>query len=224
MVKPIIWNGLLTYYGWNRPWEIEDDSKRTHDLREAFWDFAEQLNDQIAHHVAARDLYELAAGNHPDPDMVQPKSGYALRFETRGEGIILSAREPWGFSNVAAYLGTALASLNARHIMVRSSGGRFQIRADPDRLKLSPEVRYAAETNMGAIMPGDEKTICRAGEGRECCVFLTAGAGGFECAKFAGSLADHLIARKVEGTIHAARIGNCRNVGRLPTPDQEESA
>jgi hypothetical protein len=207
-------SGVLTYYGWTRPWEIEEErpGRLTHDLREEFWNFAEANKKALASQDAVRDSYSLAC---------DPTSTRAIDFAQRGGGILVSETVNFGFTNVASYLGGVLMGLNARHVIATISPARFHIRADPDHLNV-PAVEYRGEGKMSVGPEGFETSLCRAGQGRDCCIFLMVGAGGFECAKFDGSVAEHLVERKMLGTMNAGRIGNCRNAGRQPS-DKEQT-
>lgn len=207
--------GVLTYWGWQKPWEIESrpghdqagsDPNVTLDLRDFFWSFAEKHKGALARQDVARDSLAL---------VVDSDAGHAIDFDTRGGGILISGRTVFGFVNVTAYLGLTLQALNSRHVIVTVGDDRFHIRADPDHMNV-PEVKYGpyASGNMCTVPDSYLKDVCKAGAGLDCCVFLVAGAYGFECAKFSGSLADHLVERKMLGTMHAGRIGNCRCTGR----------
>jgi hypothetical protein len=198
--------GILTYYGWQRPWEIEEErpGRKTHDLRELFWDFAETHKGAAVRQDANRDAFALA---------LDSASTRAIDFHTRGGGILVSETVDFGFTNVVSYLGAVMMGLNARHVIASIDPTRFHIRADPDHLNV-PAVKYQDPGNMCRVPDSFLDDVCKAGKGRDCCIFLCAGAGGFECAKFAGSVSDHLVERKVLGTINASRIGNCRNAGR----------
>ncbi|KQU96478.1 hypothetical protein [Devosia sp. Root105] len=201
-------SGRLEYLSWDRPWKVGELDAAPH-----FWDVAESLQNIRAEHAYHRDGYTLRAN---------PEAVTELRHGGRGNGAgLFNADGRFGFSNVAAYLEWSLCALNGRTVnLIVSPSTIFSIEAAA--FEEVPEVRFFGEGNMSRgspdAAPNDEfvKRVCQPGSA-DCCIFLTAGADGFSCAKFSGSTARLLLDRKAEGTMRASRIGNCRIVGREPS-------
>ena len=72
---------------------------------------------------------------------------------------------------------------------------------------------YFTDGNSCEVPSDAEKTFCKAGQ-HDCCIFLSAGTGGFHCEKFNSPLARMLLDRLAKGAIRASRIGNCALLGR----------
>jgi len=196
----IVIEGRLEYLGWRRPWNIETRGNRI-DLSVEFWKVARGLKDKPAAMEYQRDLFAIKA---------DPASPSNLEYNVEGEGVIVSRRESFGFSNVAAYCETILCNLNGREVIVAIEDAGFKVFANPQQVV--PSVKFRNPGNMCRIPAGHEQTVCGVKTG-DACIFLTVSADGFGCAKFS-SLARHLLDRKAEGTMRATRIGNCRNDGR----------
>lgn len=197
-------SGKLEYLGWDRPWMVGE-----RDVSRLFWETAACLKDRLATQTYSRDGYALTA---------DPLAGMKLEHEGRGSRPGLFKEDgSFGFTNVAAYLEMALWRLNGRTVNVMCAPEAvFSIEAAA--FEQVPEVRYY-DGNMSRgspdAGPNDEfvRRVCKPST-VDCCIFLTAGADGFACAKFSGWLTQSLLDRKAEGTLRATRIGNCRNIGR----------
>jgi hypothetical protein len=200
----IVIEGRLEYLGWRRPWNIETRGNKI-DLSVEFWKVASALKDTPSAMEYQRDLIGIAA---------DPASPFNLEYNVEGEGVIISRREGFGFSSVVYHCESIFCALNGREVIVAIEEAGFKVFANPQ--EVVPSVKFYGDGNMSRIRPGDERAVCGVATG-DACIFLTASAKGFECAKFS-SFARHLLDRKAEGTIRATRIGNCRNVGREETP------
>ncbi|RWX72520.1 hypothetical protein [Mesorhizobium sp. M2A.F.Ca.ET.039.01.1.1] len=201
--------GTLEYLGWQRPWTLTAEDGSTRDISADFWDAAERLKGKPTSMDARGDSIALRA---------DPASEYELIFETRGEGILISKMPSfrWGFSNVLYYFEQHMHNLNSRRIEVEIAEDRFALIARD--AEDTPAVYYS-DGNLAAIPEGWERSICRVGEGKNTCIFFTAGAGGFSCAKFSGPMGRMLLERHAAGQMNAGRIGNCRIAGRKDSGD-----
>lgn len=198
------YNGILTFYGWFESWSLVDDKGGNVDLKEEFWKAADQMKSKPAAMTCRRDFFKLAKDE---------ESELNLEFINRGDGAVVSKREGFGFSSVHSYLEAICQSLNSRRVIVTIEPAGFEIRADPDALNV-PALEIDPSTgNMCKVSDEVFRTVCKPGQGAETCIFIAAGAGGIQCAKFSGSMAREILRRKVEGTMSAGRIGNCRCKG-----------
>lgn len=193
--------GPLEYLGWQYPtWKIGID----HDLKGAFWRFAEKNRDQPCRQEYSRGSYTLTA---------DPEAEFDLSYNESGLGILLTKRKRggFGFTNVTAYLEWALQALNGRDVIAEISDTKFTVAADPGENVFG--VYFTSPGNSARIPDGAENSICKVGTS-EACLFTSFSTKGFRCEKFSGSTAGMLLARKAEGTIRAQRIGNCALLGR----------
>lgn len=53
----------------------------------------------------------------------------------------------------------------------------------------------------------EAKTICRLGQGSECCAFLVVGGNGFECIRMSSSISGIIFDRLEQGTMNAKGRG-----------------
>ena len=140
-----------------------------------------------------------------------PESEFEFEYKP-GEVILLKNTREFGMSNVHAYLDDSLTWLSGRMVTVTTCWQELKIEAIDSSLVQG--VQFVCEGNMAEVPEGFEKTLCKVGHGKDCCVFLVCGSRGFECSKFSGSMATHLLGRLANGDINAGRIGDCRLVGR----------
>lgn len=196
----IVVEGRLEYLGWSRPWSVFNEGRIAADLSLPFWAVAQRLKGKSASMPVAPDSFSLKTDT---------ASEYDLEFDEVGAGIIVSKRDGFGFTNVLAYCEAILCNLNGREIIASIEEESFSVFANPQ----APEVPALKRKREGGnLIPiSDEIVRSRCGAGTaDACIFIVAGSGGFECAKFAQSLTRTLLDRKATGTMRATRIGNCR--------------
>jgi len=194
--------GRLLYMGWfNKPWNLMTESDEVD-----FWpmvnEFFISLNGKSANHDQTRDSYVLFADE-----------GSEFQFKyVPDESVLLEKLKSFGMSNVHAYFDSSLIWLSGRMVEVEiEDGKRIKFIADKDEEVHG--VYFVGEGNSCEVLSGDERTVCKIGQS-DCCVFLTAGSGGFCCEKFNGSIARMLLDRLAKGFIRASRIGSCKVLGR----------
>ncbi len=190
--------GRLFYMGWfNRPWNLLVKDGTKVDLWPIVDKFLESLNGQFSDHKQGADSYILR---------FDKKSDFKLEY-LRDELIILKRDGGFGFSNVHAYLDTALVWLSGRMINIEiEDKKRIKFFADKSEKVLS--LCLSGNSSSYMIPEGVEKTICKIGQ-PDCCIFPAISPEGFECRKFSGPIARDLLDRLAKGTIRASRIGNC---------------
>jgi hypothetical protein len=199
----IEFTGKLVFHGWDAPWLVFGDTG-ANDLSPAFWELAERLKGEPT--TLSYDLGMIRLG-------ADPVSDFDLLFEEIGGGIIVKKRDGLGFSNVAAYLEWAMQAMNARDVIAIVSDEAIVLTAvDPPG---TFGVYYKGEGNQAEIPPGAERTVCKIGDGKETCIFLTCGPDGFRCGKFCGPTHRLLLHRHFNGEMQAGRIGGCRILGRV---------
>ena len=196
--------GRLRYCGWdNTPWDLTTDEGQIIDLQPLIIAAIARLHGEPAKHESGADFYLIG----PDPE-----SDFDLKCAPDGR-IWLDKRGEFGFSNVIAYLDTALVWLSGRLVIVTiDDDGRVEVKADP--AKDVSAVQFFGGGNSCRVPDGWERSICQVGEGLATCIFLCAGADGFTCEKFSGGTARHLLGRHYRGKMNAGRIGDCRVDGR----------
>lgn len=124
-------------------------------------------------------------------------------------------KESGGWSNTGLYLANKLQDINGRQVIVDIGYDGISIMADPQEKVFQLNYTHG---NCCRIPADKVNEICQPGTGNTC-IFLTAGGKGFECLKFSGPSARHLLERHSNGKMNASRIGNCEVVGRI---DEEE--
>lgn len=194
--------GRLLYMGWfNFPWKIVTEDGEI-DLWPNIHKLLTSLAGKRANHEQTRDGYILAADETSE-----------FQFEyIPGERVLLKKFEDFGMSNVYAYLDDTLVGLSGRLVKIEiEDGKRAKFTADASEQVFG--VYFFGDGNSCEVPCGAENTICKAGQDG-CCIFLSAGAGGFGCEKFNGPLARMLLDRLAKGNICANRIGNCALLGR----------
>ena len=67
---------------------------------------------------------------------------------------------------------------------------------------------FSTEVKM---TPQEAKDICRIGQGDECCAFLVAGGGGFECIRMSYPTNSSIFSRLEAGTMNAKGEGGWKN-------------
>lgn len=194
--------GRLLYMGWsNLPWKLVTEEGEI-DLWPVMNKFLTSLNGKRANHEQARDGYALSADE---------SSKFQFKY-VPGEYVLLENPEGFGMSNVHAYLDTALGWLSGRLVEIEIEDGK-QVKFIADTSEQVFGVYFVGDGNSCEVPRGAEKTVCKAGQ-RDCCIFLSAGAGGFNCEKFNSPMARMLLDRLAKGTMRASRIGNCALLGR----------
>lgn len=194
--------GRLLYMGWfNLPWKLVTDEGEI-DLWPVIDKFLTSLNGKRASHKQTRDGYTLSADK---------SSEFQFKYVS-GEYVLLKKPEGFGMSNVHAYLDTALGWLSGRLVETEIEDGK-QVKFTADASEEVFGVYFVGDGNSCEVPRGAEKTICKAGQ-HDCCIFLSMGAGGFNCEKFSISMARMLLDRLAKGNIRASRIGNCALLGR----------
>lgn len=196
--------GRLWYLWWsNKPWKLITDEGEI-DL----WPHIEQvflsLSGKRTSHKRERESYALF--------LDQDSSG-RLKYEP-GELLILEAIEGFGFSNIYAYLDDALICLDGRMVEIEINDKGLKICADKTEKVFGV---YFTDGNSCKIPKGAEYTVCKIGQGKETCIFVSVSSNGFYCKKFSGMTARGLLDRLAKGTINAGRIGNCSLLGRKET-------
>src|SRR3989344_4469349 len=194
--------GRLLYRGWfNLPWKLVTADGEI-DLWPIIDKFLTSLHGKRANHEQARDGYALSADK---------SSEFEFKY-TPGKYVILEKPEGFGMSNVHAYLDTALQWLSGRLVEIEVGGGK-QVKFTADVSEKVFGVYFVGDGNSCEVPRGAEKTVCKAGQ-HDCCIFLSAGSGGFNCEKFNSPMARMLLGRLAKGTMRASRIGNCALLGR----------
>jgi len=194
--------GRLWYMGWfNLPWKLVTDDGEI-DLWPVIDKFLISLNNKRADHKEERDGYTLAANE---------SSEFQFKY-IPGEYVLLEKLGNFGVSNIHAYLDTALGWLSGRMVEIEIEDGK-QIKFVADKFEKVYGVYFVGDGNSCEVPRGIEKTVCKAGQ-RDCCIFLSAGAGGFFCEKFNGPIARLLLDRLAKNAIRASRIGSCALLGR----------
>ncbi|WP_336801745.1 hypothetical protein [Kaistia sp. MMO-174] len=206
-------SGRLRFYGWTHPtWDLLQPDGSAVDIKPAFWEAILSMagkrggHDYVGHHFPSMRIY------------LEPRSDREILAREIDCGIIESRLDNAGWSNIAAYFEQILVALAGRLVEFKASPDEIEIIAD--RTEKVPHVLYFGRGNSARVPDGAERIVCRAGEA-DCCIFLTMGTGGFECAKFSGPMALHLLQRAGAGEMRATRLGNCAVVGREAMPDQE---
>ncbi len=195
-------NGTLLFTGWfNRPWRLVQESGAEVDLFPLIDGVFQRANGQPASHDQTLSSYEFD---------VDPVSDFDLVHET-DKHVYLDKRGDFGFSNVAAYLESALGWLSGRSVFVDIEDNRFSIRANPAEEVFT--LKFFGKGNSCRVPTGKERDLCKVGEA-DCCIFLACGPDGFECLKFADGTARMLLDRHHRGDMRASRIGNCAVNGR----------
>ena len=194
--------GRLLYVGWfNLPWKLVMDDGEI-DLWPVIDKFLTSLNGKRADHKQERDGYMLATDT---------ASEFAFKY-IPGEYVLLEKPEGFGMSNVHAYLDKALGWLSGRMVEIEIEDGK-QIKFAADKSEEVYGVYFVGDGNSCEVPSGIEQTVCKIGQ-RDCCIFLSAGASGFNCEKFNSPIARMLLDRLAKGTMWTTRIGNCALLGR----------
>ena len=115
-------------------------------------------------------------------------------------------------SNVHVCLDEALGWLSGRLVEIEIEDGK-QVKFSADASEEVFGVYFTGEGNSCKIPNGAVKAVCKIGQ-RDCCIFLSAGADGFNCEKFNSPMVRMLLDRLAKGTMRASRIGNCALLGR----------
>ncbi len=188
--------GRLLYMGWfHLPWKLVTENGEI-DLWPVIDKFLTSLNGKRADHRQERDGYTLSA---------EESSKFAFKY-VPGQYVLLEKPEGFGMSNVHAYLADALVSLSGRMVEIEIEDGK-QMKFAADKTEEVYGVYFVGEGNSCEVPRGVEKTVCKAGQ-RDCCIFLSAGAGGFFCEKFSGPTARMLLDRLAKGKGYHPRLAH----------------
>ena len=194
--------GRLLYMGWfNLPWKLVTDEGEI-DLWPIIDRFLASLNGKRADHEQTRDGYTLSANE---------SSKFQFKY-VPGKYVLLEKSEGIGMSNVHAYFDTALGWLSGRLVKIEIEDGK-QVKFSVDVSEEVFGVYFVGDGNSCEVPHGVEKTVCKVGQ-HDCCIFLSMGAGGFNCEKFNDPMAHMLLDRLAKGTMRASRIGNCALLGQ----------
>lgn len=194
-----IFTGVLRFATMDRSWCVHENGI-DFDTCDGFWSVAEALKDKECSMECKRDYFSL------DLDISSTRTLY-LNRETHN--VVIG--DDRSFSNAGYYLETTLQALNGRKVIAKFSSFGFRIEAAPD--DDAPAVKFF-DGNSSRIPAGMEQAICKVGQGKECCIFMTMTAKGYVCEKFNPPTARYLLNRLAKGEMNAGRIGNCKNIGR----------
>jgi hypothetical protein len=177
------------------------------DLRDNYFNLFANINGKPATMKNTMNSIEIS---------VDEASEYHMEFKKDDKEetllIILTKKPEFGFSNITAFLPDMLNRLNAMQVIVTITEDSIKIENDPEEQVY--ELSYT-HNNSCKISDDKIKEICKIGEVKDCCIFLTVGPDGFTCEKFNSSLAHMLLDRYSRGTMRANRIGNCKIVRRI---------
>lgn len=141
-------------------------------------------------------------------DYFQDKDSYKCSMENKNSG---------GWSNTEWYISNKLQHINGRQVILDIDDDGISIMADPDEKVFQLNYTHG---NCCRVSAEDAKNICGVGTGSTC-IFAAVSGKGFECLKFSGPSARHLLNRHYEKKMNASRIGNCEVVGRI---DEDETS
>lgn len=172
------------------------------DLRETCWKVFTALNGCPATMENTMNSIEI----HEDLE-----SKRKMEFEMKGDGILIALTEGHiGFTNVSAYLTDMLERLNSMEVII--TVGEKSIKFEHDTDQSVHELNYT-DGNSCKLTDDEIHNICKIGQGKDCCIFMSAGSKGFMCEKF-GFFGRTLLDRYSKGDMNAGRVGNCKIVGR----------
>lgn len=202
MSAPIVIEGRLEYLGWERPWSVIGE-RDTVDLSAAFWQVAAKLKGRPTSMPVEPDNFGLRfdAASPCDCD-----------FDEVGSGIIIASKTDFKFANVFSYCSSILCSLNGRQVIASVEEESFTVFANPMHDVPALLRKLDDRGNMIGLDDKTAKARCKPCT-VDACIFLTVGAGGFECAKFADGLTRTIIDMRARGAMRATRIGDCRCAG-----------
>src|SRR3989344_9612346 len=181
--------GRLLYMGWFTPWKLVADNGEV-DLWPLVDEFLTSLNGKRASHEQARDGYALSADEASEFKFTYVPGEYAL----------LEKRDDFGMSNVHAYLDESLIGLSGRLVEIEIEDGK-QVKFAADASEKVFGVYFGDKGNSCEVPSGAAEAVCKMGQQRDSCIFLSLGAGGFHCEKFSGSTARMLLDRLARGNI-----------------------
>lgn len=205
MSEKITLKGRLHFLGWFiSPWKLTTADAQEINLWPKIEDVLKSLNGKGADQYRGRESYILVANK---------SAVFKLEYKP-GESLALVKKNGFGFSNVQAYIEESLIWLSGRLVEVELENHRLGISADPSENVFG--VYFTGDGNSCKIPAGAEDTVCKIGQGKETCIFATAGGEGFLCEKFSGPMARMILDRFAAGTMNAGRIGNCAVLGRKP--------
>jgi hypothetical protein len=193
--------GRLMYYGWRLPWKLtSSDNKNSSDIWDATDNALINLHKRSVTQIHDKEGYRL---------YFDEKSVYSLLY-VRGKSILLNPIISPGASKDFE-LPRALVWLSGRCILIELTNKNLVIRADPEEKVFN--VYFSKESNFCDVPQGSESAICRAGQGKEACVFLRFADSGFCCEKYNTPEAIKSLEKLYKGQI-VGRIGNCGLLGR----------
>lgn len=146
--------------------------------------------------------------------LLDPNSDSQLKYEP-DKLLVLEATEGFGWSNIYAYLNDALIWLDGRMVDIEISDEGLKICADKTEKVFGV---YFTSGNSCKIPKDAENTVCKTGQEKEACIFVSLDQDGFYCEKFSDMTARTLLDRLAKGTLNAGRIGNCALLGRKEEP------
>jgi len=198
-----IFKGELQFLSLWHPVKLIEVDGKENDLRETIWTVFRALNGCPASMTGGMNEIEI---------LEDLESKRIMEFKLESDGILIALTEGRiGFTNLNAYLSDMLERLNSMQIIV--SVGEKSIKFEHDTTETVFELNYT-DGNSCKIPEGKEREICKIGQGKDCCIFITAGSKGFSCEKF-GFYGRQLLDRYSRGDMNAGRVGNCKIVGRI---------
>ncbi|MFA4890586.1 MAG: hypothetical protein WC587_03100 [Candidatus Paceibacterota bacterium] len=193
--------GRLWYLWWgNKPWKLMTDGGET-DLWPLMENIFISLSGKRVSHKRELESYIL---------FLDPDSGSQLEYEPN-KSLVLKAIEGFGWTNISAYLDEVLIWLDGRMVEIEIGDDGLKICADKTEEVFG---LYFTDGNSCKIPQNAENTICKIGQGKETCIFVSLSQDGFYCEKFSSMTARVLLDRLAKGTLNAGRIGNCALLGR----------
>ena len=197
-----IFKGRLVYSGsWvNRPWALTQDHGLVIDIYTFIDEVLWKLNGKFVSKHTNGEFYSLRSDS---------KSKLRLQYEP-DKLALLKKDDKSASSNIGSYLPEILTWLSGRSVRIEVSDTGFKIMANQSEKVFG--VKFFGDGNMARVPLGAEVNVCKISQ-PDCCIFLTAQADGFACAKFS-SLAQGLLVRHFKGTIRASRVGRCAIIGQ----------
>ncbi|MFA5025411.1 MAG: hypothetical protein WC503_02820 [Candidatus Shapirobacteria bacterium] len=194
----MFYNGILTYYSWRRPWLI-DDHDVSADLKNKFKEmdgkFVVRVDELASHSIK----------------ITEEKEGDYFELEYKDDDHYPFLNNPVGYdwSNEGAYLERYLEWVNGRRVSLEIDEEGFEFKAldNPDL-----ELKFYRD-NMCKVTNEQAKNVCKIGQEKDTCIFVSVSGKGFECMKFSGACRI-MLERLAENKLNSGRIGNCLVNGR----------
>lgn len=198
--------GKLEFISFWEPIKLETENGMV-DLREAYFQVFSNLNGKEASMEGKMNNIRVFADETSDRLLEFKKDDVEDSIL-----MVLRIKEPgWGMTNLGAYVPMLLQNLNGMQVIVEYDDQGISIKHDETEKVF--ELNY---TNGNSCKIAEDKVIeiCKVGQ-ENACIFCSVGSKGFECQKFDSFMSRMLLDRYSKGTMNAARIGNCKVVGRI---------